>query len=175
MLGTVLPTRLDSSIVDAFAYSRVTSEHFYSPRFGPRVFRGGGLPTARLPREMISLCWDASPSLVDAVGRLALSAGSCINRRHVGTSIHTKTHRSHPLSHASVDEDAKMTLQVLDERLRTYLLVVQVSTIVIANLQYLVRISKVNAGRGVCWDTSVYKSPEIRNCRLLVRSNHEGV
>ena len=72
----VLPTcwvqhslpRLDFSIVDTFAYSRVPSKHSSSPHFGSHVFRGGGVPTllpqARLPRETISLCWGAS-SLVD--------------------------------------------------------------------------------------------------------------
>ena len=47
---------------------------------------------ATLPREMISLCWGASPP-VDAVGRLALlaSASSRINRCHKGILIHVKT------------------------------------------------------------------------------------
>ena len=49
-------------------------------------------PLERLPRETISLCWDASPP-VDAVGSLVLpaSTSSRINRRRVGTSIHAKT------------------------------------------------------------------------------------
>ena len=45
VLGAALPSRLGFSIVDTFAYSRVTSEHFYSPSFGSHVFRGGGIPT----------------------------------------------------------------------------------------------------------------------------------
>ena len=60
VLGTALPRRLDFSIVDTPAYSRVPSEHSPSPRFGSHVFRGGGVPTllpqARLTRETISLC-----------------------------------------------------------------------------------------------------------------------
>ena len=63
MLGTVLPRRLDFSIVDTSVYSRVPSEHSSSPRFESYVFRGDGVPTllsqARLPRETISLCWGA--------------------------------------------------------------------------------------------------------------------
>ena len=60
MLGAVIiPPRLDFSIVDTVAYSRVPSEHSSSPRFGSHVFRGGGVPTllpqARLPRETILL------------------------------------------------------------------------------------------------------------------------
>ena len=96
VLGTALPPRLDFSIVDTSAYSRVPSERSSSPRFGSHVFRGGGVPTllpqARLPRETISLCWGASPP-VDAVNRLALSVStSCrINRCHEGTSIHART------------------------------------------------------------------------------------
>ena len=97
VLGAALPPRLDFSIADTFPYSRVPSEHSSSPRFGPHVFRGGGVPTllpqARLlPRETISLCWDASPP-VDAVGRLALSASTSfrINRCHEGTLIHART------------------------------------------------------------------------------------
>ena len=96
VLGAALPPRLDFSIVDTFAYSRVPSEHSSSPPFVSHVFRGGGVPTllpqARLPREMISLCWGASPP-VDAVGRLALSAStsSRINRCHEGTLIHART------------------------------------------------------------------------------------
>ena len=95
--GTVLPPRLDSSIVDSSAYSREPSEHSSSPRFGSHVFRGSGVPTllpqARLPRETISHCGGASPP-VDAVGRLALSASTSsriINRCHEGTSIHART------------------------------------------------------------------------------------
>ena len=96
VLGAALPPRLDFSIVDTFAYSRVLSEHLSSPRFGSQVFSGGGIPTwltqARLPRETILLCWGASPP-VDAVGRLALSAStnSRINRCHEGTLIHART------------------------------------------------------------------------------------
>ena len=96
VLDAALPPRLDFSIVDTFAYSRVPSEHSSSPRFGSHVFRGGGVPTlllqARLPRETISLCWGASPP-VDAVGRLALSVStsSCINRYHEGTLVHART------------------------------------------------------------------------------------
>ena len=45
VLSSALPPRLDFSIVDTFAYSRVPSEHFFSPRFGSHVFRGGGVPT----------------------------------------------------------------------------------------------------------------------------------
>ena len=86
VLGAALPPRLDFSIIDTFAYSRVPSEHSPSPRFGSHVFRGGAptLPSqARLPRETISLCWGASPP-GEAVGRLALSAStsSRINRCH---------------------------------------------------------------------------------------------
>ena len=59
VLGAAFPIRLDFSIVDTFAYSRVPSEHSSSPLFGSHVFRGGGvstlLPQARLPRETISL------------------------------------------------------------------------------------------------------------------------
>ena len=58
------------------------------PRFPRRRCTNFG----RLPREMISLCWDALPP-VDAVGKLAL-AGSTIfltNRRDVETSIHART------------------------------------------------------------------------------------
>ena len=96
VLGAALQPRLDFSIVDTFAYSRVPSEHSSSPRFRSRVFRGGGVPTllpqARLPRETFSLCWGASPP-ADAVGRLALSAStsSRINRCHEGTLIHART------------------------------------------------------------------------------------
>ena len=97
VLGAALSPRLDFSIVDTFAYSRVPSEHPYSLRFGSHVFRGGGVPTllppqARLPQETISLCWGASPP-VDAVGRLAVSAStsSRINRCHEGTLIHSRT------------------------------------------------------------------------------------
>ena len=79
ILSAALPPRLDFSIVDTFAYSRVPSEHSSSPRFGSHVFSGGSIPTllpqARLPQETISLCWGASPP-VDAVGRLALSAST---------------------------------------------------------------------------------------------------
>ena len=79
VLGAALPSRLDFSIVDTFAYSRVPSEHSSSPRFGSHVSRGGGVPTllpqAPLPRETISLCRGASPP-VDAVGRLVLSAST---------------------------------------------------------------------------------------------------
>ena len=61
------------------------------PRF-PRRWCTNFAAAAQLPRETISLCWDASPP-VDAVGRLALSASanSRINRRHVGTSIRART------------------------------------------------------------------------------------
>ena len=96
VLGAAIPPRLDFSIVDTVAYSRVPSEHSSSPRFGFHVFRGGGVPTllpqARLPRETISLCWSSSPP-VDAVGRLALSAStnSRINRCHEGALIHART------------------------------------------------------------------------------------
>ena len=72
VLGAVLPTRLEFSVLDTFSYTRVPFEHSYSPRFGSNVFRGGGVQ-ARLPRKMISLCWGAPPP-VDAVGRLVLSA-----------------------------------------------------------------------------------------------------
>ena len=79
VLGAAIPARLDFSIVDTVAYSRVPSEQSSSPRFGSHVFRDGGVPTlvpqARLPRETISLCWGSSPP-VDAVGRLALSAST---------------------------------------------------------------------------------------------------
>ena len=96
VLCVALPPRLDFSIVDTFAYSRVPSEHFSSPRFGSHFFRGGGvpilLPQARLPRETFSLCWGASPP-VDTVGRFALSAStsSRINRCHEGTLFHAGT------------------------------------------------------------------------------------
>ena len=94
--SALIPPRLDFSIVDTSAHSRVPSEHSSSPRFGSHVFRGGGvstlLPQARLPRETISLCWGASPP-VDAVGRLAQSAStsSRINRCHEGALIHART------------------------------------------------------------------------------------
>ena len=96
VLGAAIPSRLDFSIVDAVAYSRVPSEHSSAPRFGAHVFRGGDVPTllpqARLPRETISLCWGSSPP-VDAVGRLALSVStnSRINRCHEGILIHART------------------------------------------------------------------------------------
>ena len=96
VLGAALPPRLDFSIVNTFAYSRVPSDHSSSPRFGSHVFHGGGVPTllpqARLPRETIPLCWGASPP-VDAVGRLVLSAStsSLINRCHKETLIHART------------------------------------------------------------------------------------
>ena len=45
VLGAALPPRLDFSIVDTFAYSRVPSEHSSSPRFGSHVFHGGDVPT----------------------------------------------------------------------------------------------------------------------------------
>ena len=44
-LRAALLLRLDFSIVDTFAYSRMTSEYFYSPGFGPLLFRGDGVPT----------------------------------------------------------------------------------------------------------------------------------
>ena len=96
VLGAALPPRLDFSIIETFVYSRAPSEHSSSPRFGPHVFRGSGIPTllpqARLPRETISLCWGASPP-VDSVGKLALSAStsSRINRCHEGTLVHERT------------------------------------------------------------------------------------
>ena len=96
VLGTALLPRLNISIVDTSAYSRVPSEHPSSLRFGSHVFRGGGVPTllpqARLPREMISLLGGASPP-VDAVGRLTLSVStnSRINRCHEGTLIRART------------------------------------------------------------------------------------
>ena len=96
VLGAILPPRLEFSTVDTFPYLRVTSEHFYFPRFGSHFFLGGGVLTllqqARLPQETISLCWDAS-SPVDDVGRLALSASTCpfSHRGHAGNSIHAKT------------------------------------------------------------------------------------
>ena len=53
VLGVTLPPRLDFSIVDTCAYSRMPSGYSSSPRFGYHVFRGGGAPTllpqARLP------------------------------------------------------------------------------------------------------------------------------
>ena len=96
--GAVIPPRLDFSVVNTLAYSRMPSEHSSSPRFGSvsRVFRGGGVPTllpqVRLPRETISLCWGESPP-VDAVGRLALSAStsSRINQCHERTLIRART------------------------------------------------------------------------------------
>ena len=80
VLGAALPPRLDFSIVDTFAYSRDSSKHSSSPRFGSHVFRGGSIPTLLpqvrwLPRETITFCWGASPP-VDAVGRLTLSAST---------------------------------------------------------------------------------------------------
>ena len=95
VLGAAFPPRLDFSIMDTFAYSRVPSEYSSSPHFGSHVFRGG-VPTllwqAQLPRETISLCWGASPP-VDVVDRLALlaSTSSRINRCHEGTLVHTRT------------------------------------------------------------------------------------
>ena len=96
VLGAAIPPRLDFSIVDTVAYSRIPFEHSSSPRFGSHVFRGDDVPTllpqARLPRETISLCWGSSPQ-VDAVDRLALSAStsSRINQCHEGTLIHART------------------------------------------------------------------------------------
>ena len=95
VLGAALPARLDFSIVDTFAYSRVPSEHPYSSVFGSHVFswRRCANFTVRLPRETFSLCWVASPP-VDAVGRLALSVStsSHINWHHdEGTLIHART------------------------------------------------------------------------------------
>ena len=96
VLGTALLPRLNFSIVDTSAYSRVPSEYPSSPRFGSHVFRGGDVPTllpqARLPRETILLFLGASPP-VDAVGRLAMSVStsSRINRCHEGTLIHART------------------------------------------------------------------------------------
>ena len=43
-LSAALPKRLDFSIVDTFAYSRVPSERLCSPLFGSHVFCGGGVP-----------------------------------------------------------------------------------------------------------------------------------
>ena len=96
VLRAAIPPRLYFSIVDTVAYSLVPSEHSSSSRFVSHVFRGGDvltlLPQARLPREMISLCWGSSPP-VDAVGRLALSTStsSRINRCHEGTLVHART------------------------------------------------------------------------------------
>ena len=53
LLGATLSPRLGFSTVNTSAYLRVTSEHFYSPLFGSHVFRGGGVPIARLPRKTI--------------------------------------------------------------------------------------------------------------------------
>ena len=93
VLTLVFPPRMDLNIVDTFAYSRVTSEHFYPPRFGSHVCSNGG---TRLPREAISLRWDVSPLPVDAVGKLALSTStiSRINQGHVETPIDVRTLQS---------------------------------------------------------------------------------
>ena len=45
VLSAALLLRLDFSIVDTFACSRMTSEYFYSPGFGSHVFRSDGVPT----------------------------------------------------------------------------------------------------------------------------------
>ena len=94
VLGAALPTHLEVSIVDTFAYSHMPSEHPYSPLLGSHVLCGGGgvptlLPQAQWSREPISLCWIALPP-VDTVGRLELpaSTSSHISRRHEGTSIY---------------------------------------------------------------------------------------
>ena len=67
VLGAALPARLDFSVVDTLDYWRGTSKYFYSPRFGSRVFRGGGVPTflpqVRLPQKTISRCWDVMTRL----------------------------------------------------------------------------------------------------------------
>ena len=107
-LGSALPPRLDFSIVDSFAYACVTSEHFCSPRFASHGFRS--------VRRCINLAhgccgkhfrfvgmyhhqWMLLAGLhchhrpVGAIGRLALSpsTSSCIDRRHVGTSVSART------------------------------------------------------------------------------------
>ena len=88
VLGTALPPRLDFSIVDTSAYSRVSFEHSSSPRFGSHVFRGGGvpnlLPQARLPWDTISLCllggiiasrccWQACTVSIDKISHQSMS------------------------------------------------------------------------------------------------------
>ena len=104
LLGSALPPRLDFSIVDTFAYSRLPSKHSSFPRFGSHVFRGGGAPTlltqARLPRKTLvsqtrivdfaflgcitasQCCWQAC---------MSASTSSRINRCHEGTLVHART------------------------------------------------------------------------------------
>ena len=94
VLGAALPQRLDFSIVDTFAYSRVTSEHFYSPRFGSRVFRGGGEPTHRCRGKQFHFVEVHHHQSVDAVGRLTLSVIDEFSHRSAScreTSIHART------------------------------------------------------------------------------------
>ena len=54
VLGTAISPRLDFSIVDTVAYSRVPSEHSSSPRFGPHVFRGD-IPTLRDDHSILAV------------------------------------------------------------------------------------------------------------------------
>ena len=100
LLPRVLPSffRLQHSkhfstfIVDPFAYSRVPSEHPYSPCFGSSFFRGGDVPTFTLATANdFSLmgcittsrcCWQACTVSIDEFS---------INRRYKETSIHTRT------------------------------------------------------------------------------------
>ena len=55
VLGAALPQRLEFSIVDTFSYSSVTSEHFYSLRFGSHVFSGGGISRTVATRNDFAL------------------------------------------------------------------------------------------------------------------------
>ena len=53
VLDAALPAYLEFSLVDTFASSRVTSEHFYSPRFGSHVFCDGGVHGCRGKRFLV--------------------------------------------------------------------------------------------------------------------------
>ena len=55
VLGAVLQTSLNFSIVNTFVYPRVPSEHPYSPRVGFHVFRGGGVSTTVAAGKYLAL------------------------------------------------------------------------------------------------------------------------
>ena len=83
VLGAALPPRLDFSIVGTVAYSRVSSEHFSSPRFGSHVFRGGDVPTGTIAagNEFALLgfiaasrcCWQAYTVSIDEFSHQSMS------------------------------------------------------------------------------------------------------
>ena len=66
-----LPPCLDFSIVDTFAFLRVNSEHFYSPRFGSHVFCGSGAVAAANGFALFGCittcrcCWQACTVSID--------------------------------------------------------------------------------------------------------------